>query len=309
MFDVMKNNLDHIIIKTLLGLLFCISAVLKLISIDEFELYIYSYGFFSLNTSFLIARITIGLELALGTGFLINQYHKLFRLGYLLSLIGFSAVLIYAIAVGRTDNCHCFGEAFYFNPVQSLIKNLVLLLLVIILGNNIKPYRFKGVRLLCWLLVVASFATPFIVSPPDSFIPEFKESSAHINSDNFYNIADSSALIQSNLFKDKKIVGFYSTGCNFCKLTASKMSSMLQRHNIPESDVIYIFFGDSLKVQNFYSKTFSLSYPYLLLPPKELLEMTNGRIPLIVLLDNGTIVKEYDYRSLNENEIRDFFAD
>ena len=36
--------------------------------------------------------------------------------------------------------------------------------------------------------------------------------------------------------------------------------------------------------------------------------MTNGSMPLIVLMDDGEIVKEYDYLSIDEGEIADFFG-
>ena len=43
----------------LLGIVFIVSAVLKILDMDKFEIYIYSYHFFSLNFSFLVARAAI----------------------------------------------------------------------------------------------------------------------------------------------------------------------------------------------------------------------------------------------------------
>ena len=39
----------------------------------------------------------------------------------------------------------------------------------------------------------------------------------------------------------------------------------------------------------------------------EELKAINGKFPVIVLLDNGQVVREYCYRNMKEEEIREFF--
>ena len=63
------KEIAPIALKVLLGLVFIVSAVLKVIDMDQFEIYIYSYHFFSLNFSFLVARAAIIVELVLGIAF------------------------------------------------------------------------------------------------------------------------------------------------------------------------------------------------------------------------------------------------
>ena len=41
----------------LLGVFFIVSALAKLVDIDQFEIYIFSYNLLSLNLSFLVARL------------------------------------------------------------------------------------------------------------------------------------------------------------------------------------------------------------------------------------------------------------
>ena len=65
-----------IALKVLLGSVFIVSAVLKILDMDRFELYIYSYHFFSLNFSFLVARAAIIVELVLGIMLVFNCLHK-----------------------------------------------------------------------------------------------------------------------------------------------------------------------------------------------------------------------------------------
>ena len=105
------------------------SAVLKVVDMDKFEIYVYSYHFFSLNFSFIAARLAIILELVLGIGLISHCFHKLMWWGSMVMLCGYSLLLIYALVMGRTDSCHCFGEFLPLDPKQSLIKNAVLMLL------------------------------------------------------------------------------------------------------------------------------------------------------------------------------------
>ena len=119
--------------KVLLGLVFIVSAVLKILDMDKFEIYIYSYHFFSLNFSFLVARLAIILELVLGVGLIANCLHKLMWWGSVSMLVGYSLLLIYAIANGRTDSCHCFGDYLQLDPKQSLVKNGFLLVLFLLI--------------------------------------------------------------------------------------------------------------------------------------------------------------------------------
>ena len=55
-----------LVLKVLLGIMFIVSAILKIVDMDKFEIYIYSYHFFSLNFSFLVARAAIIVELVFG---------------------------------------------------------------------------------------------------------------------------------------------------------------------------------------------------------------------------------------------------
>ena len=57
------RSIFPIVLKGLLGIIFIVSAILKIFDMDKFEIYIYSYHFFSLNVSFLVARAAIILHL------------------------------------------------------------------------------------------------------------------------------------------------------------------------------------------------------------------------------------------------------
>lgn len=118
-------------VKIILGLLFIISALAKFFSIDSFEIYVFSFGMMSLPISLYASRILMAFELLLGVALVSNRYHRFTTVVTLLFVLFFIVFLSYVQLIGRTDSCHCFGELLPFNPVQSLLKNVVMLVLLL----------------------------------------------------------------------------------------------------------------------------------------------------------------------------------
>ena len=163
----MSNSLGKSVLKVLLGLVFIVSAVLKVVDMDRFEIYVYSYHFFSLNFSFIVARLAIILELVLGIGLVSHTLHKMYWWGSMAMLGGYTLLLIYALTLGRTDSCHCFGDFLQLDPKQSLIKNGVLMLFFLLIYRMESwktPFRWM---ILC-IIVMASTIAVFVISPPDN---------------------------------------------------------------------------------------------------------------------------------------------
>lgn len=135
------------VLKWLLGAFFVFSALSKFVDIDLLNVYIFSFNILSLNVSIVAAWILISVEIVVGVMLLSNKYHRPACLCSLILLIGFSAFLVYAHHTGRTDSCHCFGELLPFDPVQSLIKNIVLILIVLF----VLKYANRNIRMHWWL--------------------------------------------------------------------------------------------------------------------------------------------------------------
>lgn len=311
----MKQPLAHIL-KILLGLVFVVSAVLKIVDMDWFEIYVYSYHFFSLNFSFLVARAAIIVELVLGVGLVINCFHKQMWWGSVLMLLVYTGLLTYAWILGRTDNCHCFGDYLKFNPWQSIIKNVVLLILFALV-YHVKSRKFglgllalfgTAVKVLVMMVVVAvSCIIVFAVSPPDNWTRSYYPTN-ELNQELFVGALQQPPLETINLVEGRKVVGIFSSGCEYCMLTAQKLSLMQQFYDFPEEDVFYVFMGSEEGVERFFQKSESTHYQYFIYEDViSLLKINNGVFPIVVLLDNGKIVGEYGFRNMREEEIRTFF--
>lgn len=273
---------------------------------DKFEIYIYSYHFFSLNFSFLVARAAIILELVLGIGLVSQCFHKLMWWGSMMMLAGYTLLLVYAQILGRTDSCHCFGELLPFNPWQSILKNIVLMGLFALV-YKVKDFGFKGKWLALTGVAIASSVAVFAVSPPDNFISYNRDK--NVNESLFAEMLSSPLLEEFHLDEGKQVIGIFSTACKYCQLSAHKISLMQQHYDFPAENMTYIFIGTEEGIKTFYEKSESAEYRSVLHDnPIGLLPVIDGKFPTIVFLDNGTIVHTYELRDMKEDEIKAFFT-
>ena len=296
-----------IALKVILGLVFIVSAILKVVDMDQFEIYVYSYHFFNLNFSFLVARAAIIAEFVLGIMLVSNCLHKLTWWGSVAMLTGYTLLLIYALVVGRTDNCHCFGDLVQLDPMQSILKNVALLLLFLLVYNAKEwktPFRWM---VLC-LAVMASTIAVFVVSPPDNFTPSY-EPEHSLQTELFEALVDDAPLDTLDLRKGKQVVGIFSSGCDYCKMAARKLSLMQQFYGFPPENITYVFMGSAEGVERFYEQSESVRYRHVLYPDVvRLLKAINGNFPVIVFMDDGAVVHEYGFRNMREDEIKSFMA-
>ena len=288
-----------------MGLVFIVSAVLKVVDMDRFEIYVYSYHFFSLNFSFLAARATIILELVLGIGLISNSLHKLYWWGSMAMLLSYTLLLIYALAIGRSDSCHCFGDYLQLNPKQSLLKNgflMLLFLLIYRMKERETPFRWL---LLCLAIMVSTIGV-FVVSPPDNYTQNYN-SDQNLQVELFDEALNEAPLDALNLREGKKVICFFSTSCEYCQMAAQKLSLMQQFYGFPPENITFVFMGTEEGVTEFYEKTESVAYGYLLYDDVvKLLKISNGNFPTIVFMDNGEVVHEYGFRNMREEEIKAF---
>lgn len=302
----MSRSLGKSALKVLLGLMFIVSAILKVVDMDKFEIYIYSYHFLSLNVSSIIARLAIIIELVLGIGLISHTLHKVYWWGSMLMLLGYTFLLIYAIHLGRTDSCHCFGDYLQLDPKQSLIKNgvLIVLLLSIYKMESWKtPFRWL---VLCLAIMAASIGV-FVASPPDILTSD-SDPEQNLQVELFGAMLDDAPLDSLNLKEGKQVVCFFSTGCEYCQMAARKISLMQQFNGFPEERITYLFMGDKEGVEKFYEQSASERYRDVLYPDARMLKAVDGKLPTIVFMEDGRVVHEYGFRNMDEVEIKAFMA-
>ena len=303
----MSYSLGKSVLKVLLGLVFIVSAVLKLIDMDSFEIYIYSYHFFSLNASFIVARLAIILELVLGIGLVSHTLHKMYWWGSMAMLGGYTLLLIYALTLGRTDSCHCFGDFLQLDPKQSLIKNAVLMLFFLLI-YKMESWKTPFRWLILILAVMASSIAVFVISPPDNLTSN-ADPEQNLQVELFDAMLDDAPLDSLNLHMGKQVVCFFSTSCDYCQMAAHKLSLMQQFYGFPKENITYLFMGNEEGVASFYEQSESAWYRDMLYPDvARLLKAINGNFPVIVFLEDGEVVHEYGFRNMNEVEIKAYMG-
>ena len=294
-----------VVLNVLLGLVFVVSAVLKIVDMDRFEIYIYSYHFFSLNFSFLVARFAIILELVLGIGLISHTLHKLYWWGSMAMLAGYTLLLIYASILGRTDSCHCFGDFLQLDPKQSLIKNGVLMLLFLLI-YRMESWKTPFRWLILILAVMASSIGVFVASPPDNYTSNY-DPEQNLQTELFDEMLDGTPLDSLNIREGKQVVCFFSTSCDYCQMAARKLSLMQQFYGFPADRITYVFMGSGEGVAKFYELSESARYRGVLYPDvARLLKAVNGNLPVIVFLEDGKVAHEYGFRNMNEVEIETY---
>ena len=303
----LPQSVSKSVLRVLLGLVFIVSAVLKIVGIDNFEIYIYSYHFFSLNMSFMVARVAIIVELVLGIMLIANCLHKLVWWGSMAMLVGYTLLLIYALHLGRTDSCHCFGDVLQFNPKQSLVKNGALMLLFLLIYNA-KEWKTPFRWLILCLAVMASSIGVFVASPPDNFTSNY-DPEQHLQTALFDEMLDMAPLDDLGLREGKQVVAVFSTGCEYCQMAAHKLSLMQQYYGFPDENITYIFMGNEEGVARFYEQSESARYRDVLYPDVVLLlKAVNGNFPVVIFMEDGVVVHEYGFRNMREDEIKAFMA-
>ena len=293
-----------LVVRMALGVLFIVSAVAKLIGIDRFELYIFSYSLLPLPWAMVLARLVIIAELLVGIGLLANIFKRLVDASALIMLVGFTLFLCYAALAGRTDSCQCMGALIDFNPVQSIVKN-ALLLLALIVAMHAQPWPWTP-RWYLWLpVVVATAVTVFVISVPDNWF--FGPSEELYNADELNaSIAPGGELAPLNLAQGRHAVAFLSPGCPLCRMADEKLTYICRRNGLDSTALVYLIPAADSTLAPLTLDTASFLRPGHIVTPLTFSLITYGQRPMLMLIDIGHVAATCHYRNINENQIAQF---
>lgn len=313
--------------RLLLGLMFITAAVLKLLSIDNFEIYIYSFGIFSFTLTTVLSRLVIAAEILLGLGLILRiNYKQVWSLSMLM-MVFFTFFLVYVMIFRNDDNCNCFGDLIKLNPSESIYKNIVsILLLLAIRKEKNAVYKPKFRKWLAGISIAVAVILPFVVFPMDSVYNKIVSKDNNINTMAFENslqdsvnitklnfipendtlIIQRDSLARLDISGDKYIISYVSAGCRFCKIGSEKLMMIFNRNNISERHLKFLIWGYDEDIIEFMKGTGTEDCEFWFISPYMSLDITFGRFPVYVFTDNGTISNTCDFRELTENEIRWF---
>lgn len=280
--------------RCIVGALFLLSAILKFISIESFESYVFSFGFFSLKISSYLSRFLLFAETSLGI-LLITTVGKKWVDYLCYSLITlFSFFLFYLLYVGDDGNCHCMGETFSLTPLQSLLKN-VWLLLLLLFGSKCKPFQIKRDRLIIVLVLIASFVFAFIKLPVG--LGQYKETK--FNEQAYHKLQEEYHELKALDEEDKVVLCFFSVKCKHCKMAMRKLEVCLKKADI-QPTVQWVVWGDDVGLQKFIEETRVTPQSHFYLTPIKLMPVTEYNVPLILFMQHGEVKAKMSNATFDE---------
>lgn len=299
------TNVLKMIVRIGIGLFFIVSAVLKLLSLDHFELYIYSFHIFNFVLSGLVARAIIACEIVLGILLIIKVKYKWAWWLTMLMLVGFSLLLVYVMLFRDDTNCHCMGDLVEIKPSLSLIKNIVAIALLLFVRNE-EDYSFRWKNLALVATFVVALVPPFVLFPIDGIYNLlFKSNDQHFNETEFNAMMADSIMQDVNLDEGNYIVGVIASGCKFCETSGVKMSEFADRNHLDSTRILYFVWGDSASIEAFKVNTKTESFRFVTISPLNAIRIVNGSFPTYLFLRDGVVEKTADLHQLTEKNVCD----
>ena len=294
-----------------IGSVFIIAAILKLISIDEFEIYIYSFNILSFLLTTFVSRIIIAAEFALGLLLILNRNCKFIRRVTLIVLASFTLFLIYAAIFRHDSNCHCFGELIQLNPIQSIIKNLILIILLSQQSTVNSQQSVFGVRVKLLLVLLSCSLLVFIVSPPDSIYKMIYSTEKEVSSIDLYASLDEVVKIDFkedeialdsisafDMNEEMQLIAIVSSGCKYCRLGLKKLSLIMKNEGISPDNVDIFIWGSPDGIMDFRAETMTEDFDYWHIMPNNAIKITYGRFPIFIWIKEKDIIKIGDFRDI-----------
>jgi len=335
----MKNKIIWLH-RILLGLLFILSAVSKLLPIEAFDLTLVNQGITNWTIAPYLSRLIISIELFLGISFFVNSLVKKISIPFsFLLLIVFCIHLTYLIAVGSGGkNCGCFGELIPMSSVEALIKNIVLIFLITWLNKKLtlteKPnysLSFGLFSLVFAGLFLIFQVKPYNITPSEEINqesidlrnPEENTEQKETPNENelinpqpkslpkeevqrvksiFSSFKDFSGGETVNLDSGIKLICLFSLDCEDCMETAYKLGQAKKDwKNFPP--LYILFLGEEEQVNNFFDAA-AITFPYKIIPPQTFFPLIKNYPPRIVLLNNGKIVGDWGYENFSVEDLK-----
>ncbi len=298
-----------ILLSAAIGAFFIFSAFTKLWPVQYFEYIISSQLHLPQQLAAWMARFFIGLEGALGILLLINVYgaRRWVLKACLALLLVFCVHLLYLlISQGNDVNCGCMGNIAPMSPGISLLKNAALIAGLLLLIRWHKPEDGRVLNIATYPVALIIIAVPFF------FFPVEKQLKMPLSQ--LYT-TDKSEHPVLELRKGKHILCFMSLSCTHCRKAAGMIAEM--KKNNPALPFYFALASgaDSTRAErfaDFLKETKAKDIPYHFLGKDDFINMVqlsgSDGVPVILWLQDTTVVRKMNGSELNQKEIENWIA-
>lgn len=290
-------------LRIILGILFIFSGIIKLLPIEPFEMKFVEMGIANWTTAPFLARLLIAFEVLLGILLLVNYKPKISALSTLGLLLFFTIyLLIDLILNGNEGNCGCFGTLIKMTPIESIVKNLLMIPLVIgVLFMNKKELKFKPLIFIP-IIILFSLTLPFILYPVDNLDAYQNANTERINYAFPTNLMPDFKIDEKkiDLSKGTYLLSFMSLNCLHCKKAAYKLFILNKQKIYPPTYLVFI--GNEAMVSGFIKET-KADFPYYIYNEKEFFDIAGNEVPKILLVREGIVKAKFDNVTLTEESL------
>lgn len=189
-------------------------------------------------------------------------------------------------------------------PLQSVWKNLALIVLILALYRFTLDWDFRFSRLVVPVTMLLCIALPIALNPPESIYIYDKQPDLNepIPLSILYQ-SEKNAPPTQELRKGKHIITFMSLTCEYCRKAAKRIRIMKEEY--PQLPFYAVLNGDSSRLAEFFTDTRMTNVPYnLFIGAEEFATMNGGySFPTIKWVKDTTLVRESNYLTLNEKDI------
>ncbi|OJW84310.1 MAG: hypothetical protein BGO69_11155 [Bacteroidetes bacterium 46-16] len=262
-------------------------------------------GINSIVAAGIVARLFIGLEFLLGLLLLFHIFLRQFTYKIILVLLSvFTVYLLFVIInQGNHGNCGCFGDNIEMTPLQSVWKNVIMIIITLILIYIYPAKPYKNQEIIAVLLFMAALVTPFILNPLDL---DNKPEAAHqtIDLNPLYKEAPVPA---TELRTGKHIVAFMSLTCPHCR-KAAYMLHVIHDKN-PGIPIYILLSGSDNHEKEFFDETHAMDVPHLHVKDIEAFQkMAGPYVPAIYWVNNGIIERKANYFQLDPKYMHEWLG-
>lgn len=165
-----------------------------------------------------------------------------------------------------------------------------------------KPLRVVR-NLLLVLIPIIAIAVPFCCLPMDGLYNRFvPQSNNSLEMQSFAELRTDSAVVALGIDTGTCVVGILSTGCYYCRLSATKVNYLFNNCKLATDKFKMIFIGSPGGVEGFLRLTGTGSYPHVAVNKAATLNSVHGSFPTFIILKDGQVQGVYDFRGLDEKE-------
>lgn len=269
-------------LKIIISAAFIFSAISKLISPGYFEITLIDQGLFSdRNTAAYFARMFIVIEFAIGFLFLQSNYiKKIISPAVILLLFAFIVHMFILMINGNNENCGCFSSIISMNPLEAIIKNIVLIFLTLLVYKLSESKQNK--MMLPSAIIVLSLILVLVMAPlkqTDKF-PFAKYT--HFTNYGRVDLTDGEFLIP-----------IFDASCEHCIRTGKDLKRI--KSGIDDfPNVFMLIFGENKKAIKDFQDSTGTNFPFYRISIDDFFDLIGTAPPRIYWLQNGKIKKFWD---------------